>query len=425
MTKQNRQAVFAGVLGNTLEWYDFALYGHFSVIIGQTFFPKEDPQIAIVAAFAVFSVSFFMRPLGALFFSYLGDRFGRKRALALSMIGMAIPTAGIGVLPSYADWGVLSTIGLLVLRLLQGLSVGGEMGGAVTYVMEHTPRHRVGFASSLLQSSTCLGLLAGTIVSALLSYGLGPEDFQRYGWRIPFVLGLLAAWLGFRIRRRMPESELYESAKREARLVKNPVARAIKTQPKEILLGVVILIPMTATFFLAFVYFNSFMMTSLKLVAGESLMITSSGLVLSILCTLLGGWLSDRIGPRRLLMVGVLALFLGIGPILETFARSHSISLIIGAFLLLSILIGIYTSAVFGTVAGLFGTEIRFSGVSLTVNLASPVFGSTAPLLSAWLVESLGLPLGLEVLSVYFMLLCLLAMVAIRRIQHAHYPDWK
>ncbi|MEY4195684.1 MAG: Proline/betaine transporter, partial [Pseudomonadota bacterium] len=178
MNKLTRQAIVAGILGNALEWYDFALYGHFSVFIGKTFFPSEQPDLALLAAFAVFSVSFCMRPIGALIFSAMGDRYGRKRALSLSMLGMAIPTAGIGLLPPYADIGVAATAILVILRLFQGLSLGGEMGGAVTYVMEHTPPERTGFASALIQASTCGGLLLGSLISGGLSLMLTDAAFN-------------------------------------------------------------------------------------------------------------------------------------------------------------------------------------------------------------------------------------------------------
>ena len=150
MNALTRQAILAGIVGNALEWYDFALYGHFSVLIGRTFFPTGESGLGVLAAFAVFSVSFYMRPIGAALFSIMGDRYGRKKALSLSMLGMAIPTAGIGLLPAYSEIGFSATVLLVVMRLFQGLSLGGEMGGAVTYVMEHTPSHRSGFVTDLI-----------------------------------------------------------------------------------------------------------------------------------------------------------------------------------------------------------------------------------------------------------------------------------
>jgi MHS family proline/betaine transporter-like MFS transporter len=419
-----RKAIIAGIIGNAIEWYDFALYGHFSVIIGETFFPKEEADLAILAAFAVFSVSFFMRPLGALVFSAIGDRWGRKKALSLSMLGMALPTAAIGLLPGFADIGVAATVLLVVLRLLQGVSLGGEMGGAVTYVMEHTPQHRVGVASSLIQASTCLGLLSGTLISSAISAALTPEQFMAWGWRVPFLLGLGAAWIGFRIRRKMPESELYEHARAQDTLLRNPIATVLASHKRKVLLGVAVLTPMTCCFFFAFVYFNSYMIANLQFPASRALLVTSAGLVVALAVTLLSGWLADRMGYKRILVVGIVLLVVGVHPLLGWLSGDPSPSRVLPGFFVFTVLVGIYTSAAFAAVTGLFATEVRYSGVSLAVNIASPLFGSTAPLLAAWLVRELGHAQGFAVFGYYLTALCAAAVLAIRGLNHGAFEGW-
>ena len=419
-----RKAITAGILGNALEWYDFALYGHFSVFIGQTFFPKEAPELAVLAAFAVFSVSFFMRPIGAVLFSAIGDRYGRKKALSLSMLGMAIPTAAIGLLPSYADIGYAATALLVILRLFQGLALGGEMGGAVTYVMEHTPQRRVGLASSLIQASTCTGLLLGTLMSSGISAALTDAQFASWGWRVPFLIGLLAAWIGLLIRRGMPESTLYEWAKAEDRLLHNPIRQVLTNHKRPILLGVAVLTPMTCCFFFTFVYFNSFMIAELHLAARKALLITSIGLVLSLTATILGGWLADRWGYRRMLTAAAILLLGASYPLISRLAGGAEHSAFLAAFFGFATLIGLYTSAAFAAVAGLFATEVRYSGVSLAVNIASPLFGSTAPLLAAWLIQSTGVESGFQSFGTYVIALFLLAMLAIRRLDHGAFTGW-
>lgn len=424
MTINSRKAIVAGIIGNTIEWYDFALYGHFSLIIGQTFFPEEAPELATLAAFAVFSVSFFMRPLGALIFSHIGDRYGRKKALSLSMLGMAIPTFGIGLLPAFHDIGLAATLLLICLRLFQGLALGGEMGGAVTYIMEHTPRARIGLASSLIQASTCLGLLAGTVISSLISLTLTESEFQAWGWRAPFLLGLLAAWIGLRIRRNMPESTLYENAKAEDRLHKSPIRTLLRSHKGKIVTGLILLIPMTFSFFFAFVYYNSFMMGQLHFPVRQALMTTSAGLLLSLAVTIGSGWLADRVGYKRLLVVGAILLLAGALPMTRMLSGGQSEAEVMSGLLVFAVLIGVYTSAAFAAVAGLFTTELRYSGVSFAINIASPVFGSTAPLLAAWLIHDLGVEPGFHVVGYYLMALCLLALLAILRLDHAAFDDW-
>ena len=424
MNTSTRRAVIAGILGNAIEWYDFALYGHFSVFIGQTFFPKEEPGLAVLAAFAVFSVSFFMRPLGALIFSAIGDRFGRKKALSLSMLGMAIPTAAIGLLPAYADIGYAATALLVLLRLFQGLAMGGEMGGAVTYVMEHTPERRIGLASSMIQASTCLGLLLGTLVSSGISAALTEDQFGSWGWRVPFLLGLLAAWIGLQIRRNMPESTLYEIAKTEERLLHNPIRTVFAQHKREVLLGIAVLIPMTCCFFFAFVYFNTFMMSELHFPASRALIITSLGLTLSLSATLLAGWMADRHGYKPILATGAVLGLLLAYPISTSLSGTAGAERVLPAFFGFALLVGIYTSSAFAAVAGLFETEVRYSGVSLAVNIASPIFGSTAPLLAAWLMREHGIAQGFSAFGGYLVALFLIAALAIRQLNHHAFSGW-
>lgn len=425
MNRESRKAITAGILGNAIEWYDFALYGHLSVLIGKTFFPGEESELAVLSTFAVFSVSFFMRPIGAVIFSAIGDRYGRKRALSLSMLGMAIPTAGIGLIPSFTDIGYTATILLVLLRLIQGLSLGGEMGGAVTYVMEHTPGHRVGLASGLIQASTCLGLLAGTLISGAIAAVLSEAQFNLWGWRVPFLLGLFAAWIGLMIRRNMPESRLYERAKAENRLVRNPVKAVFANQKKPLLLGIAVLVPMTCCFFFAFVYFNSFMISQLDFQASRALMITSVGLMLSLSTTLFGGWLADRIGYRHVLSIGALLCLITFFPIIQMMSGEMGTAVVLPAFASLSILVGFYCSSAFAAVAGLFSTEVRYSGASLAVNIASPVFGSTAPLLAAWLIRDHGIEDGLSLFGGYLMVLFTIAATAVWRLDSRAFAAWR
>ncbi|HAZ42022.1 MAG TPA: hypothetical protein DCY52_07095, partial [Methylococcaceae bacterium] len=295
----SKSPFIAGIVGNILEWYDFALYGHFSVLISRHFFPEGDQ---ILATFAVFSVSFFMRPLGAMIFSAIGDRHGRKRALSLSILGMAVPTAAIGLLPDYAQIGGWATAFLIFLRLLQGMALGGEMGGAVTFVMEHTPRAQIGRASAWIQASTCLGLLAGTVMASSLALLLDQQDFENWGWRIPFILGIGAAWLGFKIRRKMSESMVFEIARNENRLQKNPLGEIHGKYRGATLTAIGIVAPMTCGFFFCFVYFNSYLVTGLGLSSAKALMVTSIGLILSLIATLASGVIADRIGYKSVLM---------------------------------------------------------------------------------------------------------------------------
>ena len=411
----------AGIVGNILEWYDFALYGHFSVLIGRHFFPEGD---RILATFAVFSVSFFMRPLGAMIFSAIGDRHGRRRALSLSILGMAAPTAAIGILPDYAQIGAWATVTLIILRLLQGMALGGEMGGAVTFVMEHTPRDRVGRASAWVQASTCLGLLSGTLTASSLSHFLTPAQFDDWGWRIPFILGIVAAWLGFLIRRNMSESAVFEIARNENRLQKNPLGEIHGKYLGAMMTGIGIVGPMTCGFFFCFVYFNSYLVTGLGLASADALLIISIGLILSLAATLVSGFIADRIGYRPILQHSGILLLLSSLPLIACLSGGLEIRLTLAAYFALSTMLGVYCSTAFAAVTALFPTPIRYSGISITVNLASPILGSTAPFLAAALMEYFGSQKGFLVFGTYFTILWIVALLAIRKTDALAFKSW-
>lgn len=418
---QDKSPLVAGIVGNILEWYDFALYGHFSVLISRHFFPEGD---RILATFAVFSVSFFMRPLGAMIFSAIGDRHGRRRALSLSILGMAAPTAAIGLLPDYAQIGGWATALLIILRLLQGMALGGEMGGAVTFVMEHTSRSQIGRASAWIQASTCLGLLAGTMMASSLALLLDQQEFEAWGWRIPFILGIVAAWLGFKIRRKMSESAVFEIARNENRLQKNPLGEIHGKYRGATLTAIGIVAPMTCGFFFCFVYFNSYLVTGLGLSSAMALMVTSVGLILSLLATLASGHIADRIGYKPVLFRTSQLLLLATLPLVITISGRWDLEFTLTAYFGLCLILGAYCSTAFASVTALFPTPIRYSGISMSVNIASPIFGSTAPLLVAALVESLGGHYGFMAFGGYFTILWVMALMAIHKINPHAFDRW-
>lgn len=418
---QTRRPFIAGIVGNVLEWYDFALYGHLSVLISRHFFPEGD---RIIATFAVFSVSFFMRPFGALIFSAIGDRHGRRRALSLSILGMAIPTAAIGILPDYAQVGLVATVLLIVLRLLQGMALGGEMGGAVTFVMEHTSANRIGHASSWIQASTCLGLLAGTLITGLLALLLDKASFENWGWRIPFILGIAAAWLGFKIRQGMAESRMFEHARASNALSRNPISELGRYYWRATLTGVAVIAPMTCGFFFLFVYYNSFLMTLGGYESSQSLLIISLGLLLSLTGTLVSGRMADRFGYRAILITTAVALLLTSPFLIASMGGTLAPTLGLYAYFILSLLIGTYCSTAFAAVTGLFPTPIRYSGISISINLASPLFGSTAPLIAASLIERFDAPNAFLIFSVYFSLLWIFALFGIRQMCPDAFRRW-
>src|SRR5262249_15853614 len=230
---ENRKAVIAGTIGNVLEWYDFGVYGYLATTMSQLFFPGEDKTISLLKAFAVFGVGFVMRPVGSARFGVYGDRFGRRLALSAVIFLMAFST--VAILPTYAQAGVLAPILLVVLRLLQGLSAGGEWGGSTSYIVEYAQEGRRGFIGSWQQVSVGSGFLLGSLSAALLSSTLSPEAFISWGWRVPFLLGILVGILGAYLRWRLNDTPKFTEMKQHGEVAKAPLIEALTTYRREAL----------------------------------------------------------------------------------------------------------------------------------------------------------------------------------------------
>jgi MHS family proline/betaine transporter-like MFS transporter len=206
--RMNRKVMISGMLGNGLEWYDYALYGHMSIIFAKLFFPVGDSSLSLILTYITFALGFVSRPLGAILFGRIGDKYGRKKALTLSMILMAVPTGCIGLLPTYDMIGVFAPILLITIRLLQGLSLGGAYSGSISYVVEHAPATQRSTVGSVIKVSLIIGFLCGSLVSSLIATVLSPEDFYSWGWRLPFFVGIGIGFVGYYIRNHGEESPL-------------------------------------------------------------------------------------------------------------------------------------------------------------------------------------------------------------------------
>jgi MHS family proline/betaine transporter-like MFS transporter len=221
--KALQKTVLAGAIGNVLEWYDFALFGYFASVLSRLFFPSSDPSLSLIATFGVFAVGFLARPLGALLFGYWGDTRGRRAALAWSIILMAFPTCLVGLLPTYAQIGLAAPLTLTALRFLQGLSVGGEFTGSVTFLVEHAAPTERGYIGSWAGFSAQIGALLGSGVGALATASLSSEALEQWGWRIPFVAGSVIALVGWYLRRRIPESPAFQRLQQEGEVSSSPI----------------------------------------------------------------------------------------------------------------------------------------------------------------------------------------------------------
>ncbi len=383
----------SATVGNMLEIYDFALYGYFAPIIAILFFPHTDQFMSLLATFGVFALGFLMRPLGAVLFGYFGDRFGRKKALSVSILLMAIPTTLIGLLPTYSQVGAWAGILLLSCRLLQGLAIGGEFTGSIIYMTEHAPSKRRGLYGSWAMVGTFLGFLFASGVSALCSTALSTASLQLWGWRIPFITGFLLGIIGLYLRLRMPETPSFINLQAKNRIVKNPLLSAFQQGYKPmILIAGLNSLPATS-YYLSFVYLSSYIVNYLKLPLAKALTINTISMLILTLITPVIGLLSDKIGRKPILIIATLSFIVFSYP-LFLLMQLGSFAAILSAQLGFTLLVAGLFSVIPATLVELTRANIRYTAISFPYNLSSAIFGGILPLLATFLIAKTANPLS-------------------------------
>ena len=295
----DRSQIYAGAVGNVLEWYDFAVYGFLAPLIGKIFFPAGDPVASLLAAYGVFAVGYAARPLGSILFGHLGDRIGRKPALILSMTMMGSATLAIALLPGHAEIGLSAAVLLLVLRALQGISVAGEYGTSAVLLVERAPADRRGLVGGWVMAACNLGFLLGSAVAAAASTLLGNAAMAAWGWRIPFLLGTAIAVHVLIMRRKLEESPLAAGREAAATL---PVVEALRDHWRVIVQIVCLVMPTAVTFYMCFVYASSFLTERMHVSTAKALDITTLALVLQVVIAPVTGFIADRVGRRPLML---------------------------------------------------------------------------------------------------------------------------
>ena len=386
-----RRVVAASLIGTTIEWYDFFLYGSAAALVfNRLFFPDFDPLVGTMLAFATYALGFVARPVGGIVFGHYGDRIGRKKLLMLSLVLMGVATVLIGLLPTYAQIGIWAPVALIVLRLVQGFAVGGEWGGAVLMAAEHGDAARRGFWASWPQAGVPAGNLLAAGVLALMAALQPEEDFLDWGWRVPFVLSALLVVVGWYIRNRVSESPMFEAEIDAAEApAKVPAMDVLREKPKALVLGAGLRVGENISYYILTV----FSLTYLVDVAAESRSLALNALLVGAAVQFfaipLFAMLSDRIGRRPVYAFG------GIGLAAWSFALfgllgSGDNLLIYAALVVGLVLHGAMYGPQAAFITELFPTRIRYSGVSLAYQLTSIVAGSLAPIIALWLYNETG-----------------------------------
>ncbi|WP_168792282.1 MFS transporter [Paraburkholderia aromaticivorans] len=386
------RAVVAAVIGNALEWYDFTVFGFLTVVIAQLFFPAGNDYSSLLLATATFGVAFVMRPIGGIVLGLYADRAGRKAALSLVIALMTLGILVLAIAPPYSAIGIGAPLMIVVGRSLQGFSAGGEFGSSTALLIEAAPFSKRGFYGSWQMASQAAALLLGALVGALITRGLSPEALKSWGWRVPFILGLIIGPIGFYIRRHLADSEAFLLAQKTAR--RATLGEVFRTHTRDVLCGLGSVIALTVTIYVLISYLPTFAVNQLKLPFAQSFYAVIVGnLLLTVLSPLAGAW-SDRIGRKGLSLWSLVITLVIIYPLFAWLAAEPSVSKLILVQALLSITLSGYYGPFGALIAELFPANVRSTGLSLAYNIAVMVFGGFGPFVVTWLINTTGSPLA-------------------------------
>lgn len=399
------RVISASSAGTLIEWYDFYIFGSLAATFGAQFFPSGDKTTELLKAFATFAVGFVVRPFGAILFGRLGDLVGRKHTFLLTLLLMGGSTFAIGVLPTYGQIGVLATTLLVLLRAVQGLALGGEYGGAATYVAEHSPVGRRGYFTSFIQTTATLGLVVSIVVIAITRGAMGAEAFESWGWRIPFLLSSVLVVFSYLIRRRMEESPEFAEMKASGKGSKNPLKEAFGNSEN---LKFVLLALFGATagqgvvWYTAQFYAMSFLQDALKVEKGIALNVMLVALVLATPLFIFFGALSDKVGRKKVMMTGMALGAIGFIPLFHFLTTAAGYDAVtktssnpnFSMMVLIVFIMATFVTMVYGPIAAflveLFPVKIRYTSMSVPYHIGNGIFGGLVPLISTALVAKTG-----------------------------------
>ena len=380
-----RRIIMAGLVGNVMEWYDFAVYGYFASVIGHQFFPADDPATSLIAAFGAFAAGFLVRPLGGLLFGRIGDLVGRQRVLTLSIITMALPTVLMAFLPTYATLGFAAPFMLVALRIVQGLSVGGEYTSSLVFLVEHAPQNRRAFTAVWGAWGATAGILLGSGVGVVLVSLLTEEQITTWGWRLPFLMGGLVAGTGYLIRRSIhADSPTGES--------KSPVLESFGKYRKSVLQVSLLNIGYGVGFYAAFVYAVTYIKEIDKLPERIAFNLNTESMALLLIILPAAAWLSDRFGRKPLLIAGSGLLTFGAIPLFHLLHTTDPLTIFFGEVGFV-IAIGLLSGGIVAANVELIPAAVRCTGLAFAYNASIGWFGGTTPMIAAWLIATTGNPI--------------------------------
>lgn len=391
-TAPRMRQVVAAVIGNALEWYDFVVYGFLTVIISRLFFPAQSEYASLLLTMATFGVGFFMRPVGGILIGMYADRRGRKAALQLIIGLMTISMAMIALAPPYAAIGIAAPILMLTARLLQGFATGGEFASATSFLVESAPAGRKGFYGSLQMVGQSLAALGGAIAAALVTRALTPEQLDSWGWRLPFLFGLLIGPVGIWIRRYLDETEEFIQASRAT--ASESQGTLLKKNLRSIFVTFGMVVSGTISYYVVLVYMPTFARTQLNIPLADAFVAQVIGLLCLTAVIPVCGWLSDRVGRKPILVSALLLYLVGLYPLFNWLhANPTLVNLTIVQAILCS-MVGMYFGPISTALAEQFPVRARGTGLAIAYNFAVMMFGGFAQVIVTWLIKETGSPIA-------------------------------
>ena len=426
MTRENtrlphKRAVIASSLAIILEWYDFSIFGFYAVVLSRLFFPFTDETTAVLSTFMVFALSFLFRPLGSIVISSLGDRFGRKNAFIITVALMTFPTVLIGFLPTYGSIGVAATVLLILLRILQALSVGGERSATLSLLAELAPPRLRGLYGSMSLFSTTAGILLASLVCGVVSSALTPEELLDWGWRVPFLLGAVSGVAVYFLRRVVRESCMFTELKEKGEVSKSPLAESLREHWKPVLVILAATIMFSVGFYLIFVYIITFATRFGGMTLTEILAINTANLAICTVLVPFSGYFSDRIGRKSALIAGCAGELVA-GLLLFKVYAGDDLNLKIAVQLFGGLMNVLFAGAFAAYMVESFPTRVRMSGISMGNVIGFSVFGGSAPLVASYLISRTG-----DVTSpgIYMAAGCAVSLVALLTVKETYRNDLK
>jgi MFS transporter, MHS family, shikimate and dehydroshikimate transport protein len=413
-TRRIGEIAFAGTIGTIIEWYDFLIYGTAAALVfNSQFFPNVDPRIGTLAALGAFAVGFFARPIGGAIFGHFGDRLGRKSMLMLTMIGMGLSTAAIGVLPTYAQVGIWAPVLLVLLRVVQGIALGGEWGGASLMVLEHAPSHRRGLYGSLVQVGFPIGLVSASAAFSLVAM-LPDTDFKTWGWRIPFILSVVLIAVGLFVRARLPETPVFEALKARGQIVRAPLIEMVLNNPRSFLIATGLKLSEVSWVYMLTIFVVVYATTKLGLPKSLMLNAIVLGALLELFTIPLFGYLSDLFGRRPLYFVGVAFTILFAFPLFWLLDMKSPEIVILAVVVALNLGHGLMFAPESAYFPELFGPNVRYSGASLGFQVSAAIGGGFAPIIATALAAYAGGTAGVSIMLILLALVTLSAALFAR-----------